>query len=176
MNNLAKEIKKVGLKNGLLAELEDIYRDLDEQIEQLEVGCEQCGRCCGFAQYGQQLMVSTAEAGYFLAWLGRQAPAVIRLLEDKAEHAAKVCPFLKDDTCAAREARLLGCRVFFCKAKGTKQQGMENIYEVYHERLKTLHEKYGVKYYYLPWGQTLSTVSEVLGRIRLEEHETRIAG
>ena len=137
----------------------ELYREVEEQLEQLEVICRQCGKCCRFGQFGQELLASTAEMGYFLAWLKKQPAELRKVPASKAECGHKVCPFLEDDSCAARAGRVLGCRVFFCEATGTNKERMERMYEVYHGRLVQLHKQRDVSYRYVGWGEAMSAVT-----------------
>ncbi len=158
MNSLVEDIRKAASDEQLCGTVEGMYREVEEQMEQLEATCQQCGKCCRFGQFGQELLASTVELGCFLAWLRRQPAQVRNVLASKAESGHEVCPFLEDDSCAARAGRVLGCRVFFCKATGTDKEKMERIYEVYHRRLVQLHKQRDLSYHYLGWGEAMSTV------------------
>jgi hypothetical protein len=86
--------------------LKAIYLDLDAEIARLSPVCELSGRCCKFEEYGHTLFVSAPEFALLLA----EAPAPSRSLDDGA-----TCPWQDlNHRCTAREARPLGCRVYFC--------------------------------------------------------------
>ena len=162
MNSLAEDIRKGALDRELSAAVGELYTEAEEQLGQLGVMCRQCGKCCRFAQFGQELLASTVELGYFLAWL-RQQPAELKtLLASKAGSAHEVCPFLEDNSCTARGGRVLGCRVFFCEASGTDKERMERIYEVYHSRLVELHKQEELSYHYLSWAEAMLTVTSFM--------------
>ncbi len=83
-----------------------IYRDLDSELSRHQPACELSGRCCKFKEYEHTLFLSAPEAELLLA----DAPPPVRELDDGA-----TCPWQDDrGRCTAREARPLGCRVFFC--------------------------------------------------------------
>ena len=165
MSFQVEEIRKAASDGQLCPMVGELYREVEEQLEQLEVICRQCGKCCRFGQFGQELLASTAEIGYFLAWFNKQPAEVRKVLAGKAACGHEVCPFLEDDSCAARGGRVLGCRVFFCEAAGTNKERMERIYEVYHGRLVQLHKQRGVEYEYVPWGKAMLVVSELAGEV-----------
>lgn len=83
-----------------------LYRDLDAAIAELSPVCVLSGRCCRFQEYGHTLFVSEPEARLLLA----DAPSPLRPLDDGA-----TCPWQDQaGRCGAREARPLGCRVYYC--------------------------------------------------------------
>jgi len=161
MNKLLEDITKAASDPELCDAVAGVYREVDEQVGQLEVVCRGCGKCCRFEEFGEDLLASTAEMGYFWAWLRKQPAMLSRLLAGKGELGCKVCPFLEDESCAAREARVLGCRAFFCGAKGVKKEQMGNMYEAYHERIGELHRQRGVRYQYLGWGEAILAMGEL---------------
>lgn len=156
MDTLLEDISKAASDRELCAEVAKLYREVEEQLGQLEVICQQCGKCCRFEEFSQELLASTAELGYLWAWLKKHPLKLIRLMGRTAESNHKVCPFLEEHSCTAREARALGCRVFFCQAKGLDKERMENIYEAYHKRIVELHKQRDVSYHYLAWDKAMS--------------------
>lgn len=68
------------------------------------------------------------------------------------------CPYQVEGLCVVREARSLGCRVYFCdeRAKGW----LEEVYEKYHAKLKAVHERFGVAYEYVEWREALRRMAE----------------
>ncbi len=88
------------------AEIQEIYRALDAEVARLQPVCQISGRCCRFTEYDHTLFVSAPEFAILLA----DAPPPVRPLDEGA-----TCPWQDDrGRCTAREARPLGCRVYFC--------------------------------------------------------------
>ena len=84
----------------------EVYRELDAAVAALAPVCGVSGRCCRFVEYEHTLFISAPEAAILLA----DAPPPSRPLDDGA-----TCPWQDDrGRCTAREARPLGCRVYFC--------------------------------------------------------------
>ena len=162
MNGPTEHIQKAANDHELIGAIGKLYTRLDQRILELEVLCGQCGKCCRFGEFGQQLLVSTAEAGYFLAWLRRQPWSVRQTVTKASRDAGDVCPFLDGQSCRMREARPLGCRIFFCQAKGPKRAKMQEIYERYHKRVGQVHEQTHLSYRYLPWAQALAAAGQAL--------------
>ncbi len=91
------------------AEIQAIYAGLDAEVARLAPVCQISGRCCRFIEYEHTLFVSAPEVAVLLA----DAPPPVRPLDDGA-----TCPWQDDrGRCTAREARPLGCRVYFCDPK-----------------------------------------------------------
>jgi Fe-S-cluster containining protein len=64
------------------------------------------GRCCRFEEYGHTLFVSAPEFALLIA----DAPAPSRALDE-----GLTCPWQdQNGRCTARNARPMGCRVYFC--------------------------------------------------------------
>ncbi len=83
-----------------------MYRDLDAEVAGPAPVCLVSGLCCRFEEYGHTLFVSAPEMAILLA----DAPPPSRPLDDGA-----TCPWQDArGRCTAREARPLGCRVYFC--------------------------------------------------------------
>ncbi len=86
--------------------LQFVYRGLDAEVARLAPVCRLSGRCCRFEEYGHTLFVSAPEFAVLLA----DAPPPSRPLDD-----GLTCPWQDArGRCTAREARPLGCRVYFC--------------------------------------------------------------
>lgn len=86
--------------------IQAVYAELDAEVSALGPRCELSGRCCRFEEYGHTLFVSSPEA----ALLVSDAPEPVRPLDEGA-----TCPWQDSrGLCTAREARPLGCRVYFC--------------------------------------------------------------
>ncbi len=122
------------------AELAVLYAELDREVARLGPICELSGRCCRFQAYGHTLFVSTPEVRFLLD----RAPPPQRPL-DRGES----CPWQDEQgRCTARDARPLGCRVYFCDAK--YQHPGQEIAERFIGRLKQLTETHGLPWNYAP--------------------------
>lgn len=83
-----------------------LYRDLDAAVAEAGPKCALSGRCCRFEEYGHTLFLTGPEAAVLLA----DAPPPARPLDD-----GLTCPWQDHaGRCTARDARPLGCRVYFC--------------------------------------------------------------
>jgi hypothetical protein len=121
-------------------ELQALYRDLDRALEQHAPVCALSGRCCRFQEYGHTLFLSGAEAQLLLA----DAPPPVRALDD-----GQSCPWQDlGGRCSAREARPLGCRVFFCDP--AFEEHAPELSEKFLSRLKRLAEQHGWPWSYAP--------------------------
>jgi hypothetical protein len=117
----------------LRSELGALYRELDQEIANHHPVCELSGRCCRFKDYDHTLFLSTPEAALLLA----DAPPPVRPLDE-----GETCPWQDArGRCGARQARPLGCRVFFCDP-GFTSAGPQ-IAEVFITKLKRLAERHG---------------------------------
>ena len=117
-----------------------LYRDLDEAIEALSPVCVLSGRCCRFREYGHTLFVSEPEARLLLA----DAPTPSRPLDD-----GSTCPWQDHSgRCSARDARPLGCRVYYCDP-AYETPGAE-LSETFIARLKALVERLDLPWNYAP--------------------------
>lgn len=137
------EAARTAIANDALdAGVRCIYRYADAAIGARQPVCQQCARCCQFERYGHNLFVSTAEVAVFLR---STSPARIRGPVDGT------CPFLRIDParCAARAARPLGCRLYYCDKAALGWQ--QDLYVLLHGRLQDLHEALGVPYFYAEW-------------------------
>ena len=122
----------------LLAEIQSILDNALMQIENINPNCNACGNCCDFANFGHRLYVSTGE----LANLISQEPIDAQIPIENLK-----CPYQKDNLCLARNARPLGCRLFFCDDKVNLQY--QQIYEAYYDKIKQVHLKFSTAYNYL---------------------------
>lgn len=117
-----------------------IYQELDAAVARRGPVCQLSGRCCRFAEYDHTLFLSSAELGVLLA----DAPAPSRPLDE-----GKTCPWQDaQGRCTAREARPLGCRVYFCDPGYDGQA--EGLSETFLARIKQLTEDYGLPWNYAP--------------------------
>ena len=114
-----------------------LYRELDAAVAEAGPRCTLSGRCCRFEEYGHTLFLSAPEAAVLLA----DAPPPSRPLDD-----GLTCPWQDErGRCTAREARPLGCRVYFCDP--TFQEHAPRLSEEFLSRLKAIVVDRG-----WPWG------------------------
>lgn len=108
--------------------LRELYQWVDEQVAAAAPVCIASGRCCRFAEYGHTLFLSGPEADLLVD----EAPAPVRPLDD-----GRTCPWQDDrGLCRARDARPIGCRVYFCDP--TFQDRSHEISEAALQTLKRL--------------------------------------
>lgn len=126
-----------------LAALEGLYSDVDAELAAIGQACRACGICCHFDRYGHRLYVTTLE----LAFLVSRGPAL--------PTAATVgrCPYQRDSACTARAYRSLGCRVFSCLP--ANQTAERDLYDSFHRRIRDLHRRFGLPYYYVDLTESL---------------------
>ncbi len=118
------------------SELHAIYAALDADVAALAPRCELSGRCCRFREYDHTLFLSAPEAALLL----EEAGPTSRPLDEGA-----TCPWQDGaGRCTARNARPLGCRVYFCDH--SFQEHLSPLSEMYLTCLKSL-----VKRLNLPW-------------------------
>jgi hypothetical protein len=121
-------------------ELEAVYASLEGEVARLAPVCLVSGRCCRFREYGHTLFLSEAELEYLL----RQAPEPVRALDD-----GQTCPWQDDaGRCTARQARPLGCRVYFCDP--AYEEAAPALAEHFIARLKDLADHHGLPWNYAP--------------------------
>jgi hypothetical protein len=124
----------------LRSELRALYQELDLAVSRLGPVCELSGRCCRFKDYGHTLFVSAIEA----ALLVDEAPDPERPL-DRGE----TCPWQDQrGHCAARDARPLGCRVYYCDP--AYQPAAALLSEQFISRLKRLAGRHDQPWNYAP--------------------------
>ncbi len=156
-----------------LTKLARHYAELDEDIAARQPVCNASGRCCHFDALGHRLYVSTLELAYFLSHTGlhtaagalppaSQASAPLLKFplplfkEDGGFHDG--CPWQIDRLCTAREARPLGCRIYFCDT--TAESWQRDRYEYYHKKITGLHREFEVPYYYMEWRTALGQLND----------------
>jgi Fe-S-cluster containining protein len=130
--------------------LQEVYADVDAEVARHSPVCAISGRCCRFEEYGHTLFVSAPEFELLLA----DAPAPVRPLDGGA-----TCPWQDDrGRCSAREARPLGCRVYFCDP--SYQPIAPEIAEAGIARLKRLVDERGLPWNYAPLHRHLDRAAE----------------
>ena len=121
-------------------ELSAVYEEVDREVARRGPVCQLSGRCCRFEEYGHTLFISTAEVRYLVAL----APPP----QGPLDHGA-TCPWQDSrGHCTAREARPLGCRVYFCDS--SFQEGAHDLSERFILRLKDLSTNHGLPWNYAP--------------------------
>ena len=126
--------------SGLWGELRALYAQLDAEVARLGPVCQLSGRCCRFREYGHTLFVSAMEVAFLL----NGAPDPHRPLDH-----GDTCPWQDSlGRCAAREARPLGCRVYYCAP--TDPTAVTELSERFISRLKSLAERHGLPWNYAP--------------------------
>jgi len=142
----------------------EILHRADADIAARRPVCRSSGRCCHFEEYGHRLYVTAAELLHFSQTLQDDNPqstignrkskiASVSLPQFFAAESPRGCPYQVDNLCTAREARPLGCRVYFCDANA--QSWQNDLYEKYHAEIKQLHARFNVEYRYLEWRAAL---------------------
>lgn len=131
-----------------------LYRDLQEQIDQRKPVCIVSGRCCKFEEFGHRLYVTTLELAAFAAQLPAH-PSTAGQARRGTEEVG--CPFQIGKLCGVHAIRPFGCRVFFCDS--TAQEWQQEQYAIFHARLKALHERLAVPYFYVEWRAGLKALA-----------------
>jgi Fe-S-cluster containining protein len=148
----------------LSAAVAAVLAEADAEIASLRPVCRSSGRCCRFEEYGHRLYVTAAELAHFAHSLPpienqkskTENPRPISLPQFFAQEKPQGCPYQVGGLCTAREARPLGCRVYFCDENAQSWQG--DLYERYHARLQQLHETHHLPYRYLEWRAALREI------------------
>ena len=132
-----------------LACVDEMYREVQSEIDRRRPVCVVSGRCCRFEEFGHHLYVTTLELAHFLHHLPRSHAVV--------ENPGG-CPFQSERLCTVHHFRPFGCRMFFCDATSTEWQN--EVYERFHAELKRLHERMEVPYFYLEWRHALRALAD----------------
>ena len=118
--------------------LEEIYRRVDEEVEQSGVKCWLRGDCCDFEKMDHTLYASSVELDY----LREKHP-------EPFSADSVLCPFWEEGLCVERERRPLGCRTYFCDGNYSEQ--LQSIYEKYHAEIRELAQHSKLPYSYEPF-------------------------
>ena len=134
---LPDAIARCRAEPAFLAQLGEIYEQVDAALAEAGVTCNACGRCCRFDLMAHRLYASAGEIAYLLT---AEPPA------DAAE--APRCLYHVEPACLARETRPLGCRCYGCDPPASAEAGRD-IYERFHQQIRRLHETFAVPYLYV---------------------------
>lgn len=127
--------------------MREVYDAFERERLAREPKCDASGSCCRFEAYGHRLFVSTLELASFVA---NSPPTPADAWDGTG------CAYQVDGLCTAREGRPFGCRVYFCDPTSTTWQ--QEQYERFHARIRELHERFGVPYWYTEWRDGLGIV------------------
>ena len=130
----------------LVERIDALYADVQRQIDARRPRCDASGKCCQFEKFGHLLFVTTLE----LAAFDLRRPA-------NQSDDGDGCRYQIDGLCSAHAVRPFGCRVFFCDP--TADAWQQEQYEVFHTRLKRMHDELRVAYLYVEWRQGLAALT-----------------
>lgn len=125
-----------------LAELEEIYRHVDREIQACGVVCWMRGVCCDFEKSDHVLYASSLELEY-----------VRRAHPEAFAPGSSLCPFWKEGRCLERERRPLGCRAYHCDE--SFRDRTESLHEEALRRIQDLTRRAGVEWSYRPFVDSL---------------------
>jgi Fe-S-cluster containining protein len=137
-------VRHAAVRPDVIAAVRELYADVQQQIDARRPLCVMSGRCCRFEEFGHRLFVTTMELAAFVSQLSVDPPP---------PWDGTGCPFQVNKLCTVHTIRPFGCRMFFCDATAALWQNEQ--YEVFHARLKRLHEQMGVPYRYVEWRDAL---------------------
>lgn len=146
----------------------ELLAEVETDIAARKPVCRASGKCCKFEAYGHRLYVTAAELLHFAAVEThnpkRDAPShavsLPQFFSGESE-SQEGCPYQVGGLCTAREARPLGCRIYFCDENA--QSWQNDVYEKYHARLRKIHERFELPYRYLEWRAGLREMMESRG-------------
>ncbi len=138
-------VPRMGTESAF-GELENIYKQVEEELSQIDLSCRACGKCCHFTKSGHDLFATRLEIYYLIDRAGMPA---LPVTDD-------VCPYLDGDNCSVHEYRTLGCRVFFCE-DGAKKS-FEPIYEKYRKEIDNICTAYVLPADYARMSETLKEI------------------
>ncbi len=129
-------------RERLRGALRVVYDDLARDVADAGPTCELSGRCCRFKEYDHTLFLSGIEAEVLLS----DAPPPCR---SPGLMIGLTCPWQDDrGRCTAREARPLGCRVYFCEPR--YQERSHELSERHLGRLKAIAKEHERDWDYAP--------------------------
>lgn len=116
-----------------------VYAAADAAVRAAGPRCDASGRCCRFTEYGHTLFISAFEAELLL----EGAP-----LRIEGPFTRDGCPYQVNGLCTARDARPLGCRIYFCDPGF--QERMAAVTEEAIAGLKRIADAHGTGWHYAP--------------------------
>ena len=135
------------------AAVRDAYARLQLEIDRRKPVCVASGKCCHFESYGHRLYVTTLELAAFKLDIQSTSPVVVA---KGLPVITEGCPLQVGKLCGVHAIRPFGCRIFFCDPAATAWQ--QEQYELFHQELKQLHERFGVSYFYVEWRAGLAAL------------------
>jgi Fe-S-cluster containining protein len=155
MHVLRSAVHEAARRQEVRAAVKAVYRDLAAEVEERRPVCVVSGRCCRFEEYGHRLYVTTMELAAFVHGLEATSRGEA-LSTSMNQWNGAGCPFQISKLCGVHAIRPFGCRIYFCDPTSTRWQ--QDAYELFHARLKRLHEELDVPYYYVEWRQALRAI------------------
>lgn len=114
-------------KNALFKKLEQLYNELDDDLNKTDKPCTGCGMCCDFEKAEHRLYISSLEFLY------------LTHKYKKKTSQTDTCPYLIDSKCSVRDRRMIGCRSYFRLHTEKDRLYAESLYEIYLKKLKVLY-------------------------------------
>jgi Fe-S-cluster containining protein len=148
---LLATVRAASQRGEVIDAVRELYGSLQAEIDRRRPVCQISGRCCRFDEYGHRLYVTTMELAAFFHDLQTPPPP-------PPAGDGRGCPFQINKLCSVHAIRPMGCRLFFCDATAADWQQQQ--YELFHARLKRMHESLGVPYAYLEWRKALEVLRE----------------
>ena len=142
------------MTDAVRAAVAEVYAKADRAVAAAGPRCDASGRCCRFKEYGHTLFISHFEAEILL----ESAPSFTQPV------SADGCPFQIGGLCTAREARPLGCRIYFCDP--SYQETGNRITEESLEALKRIADEHGTGWRYAPLHTFLNEAEPASRQIR----------
>jgi len=140
-------LRQAAGRREVVAVMAEFLAEADRRIAEHHPTCRNRGHCCRFGEFGHRLYVTALEVVYYLAMAGHNGGAVV--IDD-------ACPHCRGGRCTARDGRPLGCRIFYCDPAASEFQAP--LTEEMLRRLRQLHHRLGVPYFYADWLNVLRTL------------------
>lgn len=124
-------------REELYEKLNSFYLELSEDFKTIPQPCTQCGACCDFVKFGHKLYISSLE----FAYVYENHPLKIR-------DNPNACPYMVENSCHARNHRMLGCRTFFRLHEKKDEERANELYEIYLQKLKNIYSQANLAWEY----------------------------
>ncbi len=131
-------------KPAAFAEQARLYARVDEAVTAIGTVCINRGICCDFDKVDHILYATDLEIDYLIEVHGPPP---------RPAHPNQ-CPYQVDGMCAARAARPIGCRTYFCDPTGVDARSL--VYEQHYALIKKIQTTYGYSHRYSPLLLTLA--------------------